>query len=601
MAIQKDARIRIKTQVTGQKQLDDLGDKMGRVEERTAGMSAKMALAVTAGNIFAGVATRLAGRMSDVARVALTWDDWVGKVDAGIGNLSESVAGIIGPLELVRAKTQLQNNEFAATDRQLQAVAKAAVVYSRINKTELSQSITQLVEAIRTGRDSGIRRLGIDVELTGNKSQKAAQALKVLEDRFADMKIEAENTNEKIAQMEGGLEKVLGRLGTAVLRSDPVKKFMKDTTGAIERVAGWVERWGDETGDLIREQRELEDIIKKGGTSFFKFGHSAKGAEEQLKRVRQRLDEIASRERMEKWASTVSDYEDRLDDLAKKMASTLGAGRLAGHTAAGGGLLFSAPDAPSSLPIKAKKKRGRGRGKRRPAPGLDDGGFAEAMGHRAAMSEGHTFTPEAEAFEGRAKVIGEVVFQADAATRAVQGLSGAFAEAGITGASMTDHFANLAGGMFSVADAAIQSGQSFGVAMANMVKQQLLAIAKLSAIESIKHLAAGFGMLGIHFGLPNPGSISHFAAAGIYAGIAGAAGGAGLGISSATAKSKAGGGAGAGSSSRRSPATPGGGTSPRRQREQQRPIVNVWVGRPNDPSASFFAQGRSQIAAEFSG
>lgn len=101
--------------------------------------------------------------------------------------------------------------------------------------------------------------------------------------------------------------------------------------------------------------------------------------------------------------------------------------------------------------------------------------------------------------------------------------------------------AQMAGGMWAAADAAIQGGQSFDVAMVQMVKSTLLGVAQQSTVKAVFETAEAFAALA-RWDIPS--ATNHFTSAGIFAAVAAGTGSVGLGISAA---SSGGGGAAASS------------------------------------------------------
>jgi hypothetical protein len=154
--------------------------------------------------------------------------------------------------------------------------------------------------------------------------------------------------------------------------------------------------------------------------------------------------------------------------------------------------------------------------------------------------------------------------------------------------------ANFAGGLFAVADAAIQSGQGFGMAMLQMVKSTLLGIAQQSIVKAIFQTAEGFAALATP-GLQGLAPL-HFKAAAIYGTVGVAAGAAGLAISAGTAPS--GGGAGTAASGR-APAPRSEFGTRSREREKSVTIVEVFFGDSRDRGAQRFArlQATGRVAA----
>lgn len=165
-------------------------------------------------------------------------------------------------------------------------------------------------------------------------------------------------------------------------------------------------------------------------------------------------------------------------------------------------------------------------------------------------------------------------------------------------------------GIVSIADArnaARRSAQAQGKSEAEVARAVRIAemqaraarmqsIRDVAAMEAIRQLGMGIGALGITWGIPNPSSIAHFAAAGVLGGLAGAAharsntlsdqaagmerGGGGLGGSGFGAPSSSGGGGGGGSGRQ---SIPGAGSQvpgspvPQPQQQQQAPPARTVI------------------------
>jgi hypothetical protein len=154
--------------------------------------------------------------------------------------------------------------------------------------------------------------------------------------------------------------------------------------------------------------------------------------------------------------------------------------------------------------------------------------------------------------------------------------------------------ANFTAGLWDVADALISGEVGLREAMLSMTKNLLLGLAKQATVEAIMETARGIAAQASTWGVPNPKSIGHFAAAATFGTVAGAAGAAGL---AASAMGRAAGGRGGDEANRRIQREQG--RSPtvgRRQREMQAINLNVYLGEPDNPSAIQLM--RKQLSAE---
>jgi len=136
-------------------------------------------------------------------------------------------------------------------------------------------------------------------------------------------------------------------------------------------------------------------------------------------------------------------------------------------------------------------------------------------------------------------------------------------------------------GLWMAADAAIQSGESFGSVVAKMVRQELYGVAARASVLALYYTGLGFAALA---GFLPTSAGQYFAAAGIMAGVAGAAGATAVGMSMAAKPS---GGAGGRGRAGGAGMGPGVGRTADKERKEKREInVTVFLGDKYDRSAA---------------
>lgn len=175
--------------------------------------------------------------------------------------------------------------------------------------------------------------------------------------------------------------------------------------------------------------------------------------------------------------------------------------------------------------------------------------------------------------------------------------------------SATSSVLGMASGMWQLADAAIQGQQSFGMAALGMIKAAALQMAGVMTTEALKaamyaglESAAGTAALGVTWGIPNPASVAHFTAAGMYGALAvkygiaaGVTGVGGLALSAGMASMSGGGGSAHGSGPSASSGASSGAVAPRatygtsKSDDSQRPIYVSLYLTPGDPAATALA------------
>ncbi len=222
-----------------------------------------------------------------------------------------------------------------------------------------------------------------------------------------------------------------------------------------------------------------------------------------------------------------------------------------------------------------------------------DGDLPEEAMNTAGLTEQIT------QYQGLSEMIQRLTSDQEELNQAVAGMAPAMSEADIAALqfseTMSTAFGELkdigmsalsgfADGLFTVMEAAIQSGQAAEVAMLKLVKSVLMGIAKMAAVKAIFYLAEFFGTF-------NPASLI---AAGMFAGVAALAGGAAIAVGTAIPSSTSSAKSSSASAARKTDTTK---PSFGKKIEDKRPInVNVFIGDPADPSTALLTTKQVQAA-----
>ena len=591
-------------------------------QQRQAGSTSKAFgfMTVVAGNLVTQGIALITKSMRDGVKVALDYEDWIGKDTEAIKGMRQASAGLISDLSLMKARTRLLNGDFNLTERELQAVTKAAVQFTRVNKTDFTTSLQKVTDVITRGTSRGMKDLGINVDLLGKSTVKTSEAIGLITDRFADMDIEAANTNERIAQTGNALSNMVGQMGTAILKS---KRFI----AVLQKIAS--------TAQSILAGFELgEDPARKRGL--------ARGQLEEQIRKRQKILETLNKLRLAKEGRTgfvlaglrpdpragKGDPLKFLRDIkALFKGSTISAQSLTTairlqrgeleKLQAQLGLMTAGEIGEAPIPLfKQRKVRtreitpGKGGGARRRKKRPPDivqqiAGKGELDTFGDIFGEEYTGIPGAPEggyqFDIAAAGLQKYAGASNAAVAADLARADALRQAGdaqkesidfLTGQG-TPALAQFTGGLWAAADAAIQGGDSMGLAVAKMVKATLLGLAQEATIKAVFY---GAEALAAAASLNFPAAAKFGAAAAIMGGVAAGAGTAGLLLSAATAQG--------GSTGRKKSATSktAGGTAYRpgfgRTVEPQRAIVlNLYINDPENPTQQVITDAMIQKAA----
>ena len=111
--------------------LKRVAGQMGKVISN--GSMFKNALSVAGGNVLSSVLGKITGQLANMVKLGLDTEDWIGKNDKAIEGMRTATKGLITDLDLMKAQTRLTTGDFKLNEEQLQAVAKAAIMLTRIN------------------------------------------------------------------------------------------------------------------------------------------------------------------------------------------------------------------------------------------------------------------------------------------------------------------------------------------------------------------------------------------------------------------------------------------------------------------------------------
>ena len=590
------------------------GDKAGQASTNIKSMGSSVAASATK-FLAAGAAILGFGRaIGSALRTGLDYEDWIGNNIKSLDGMKAATAGMISELELARTRTRLTTGDYKLNEEQLQAVAKAAIVLTRINKTSFATSLDNITKSIKTGSTRALKELGFNVDLLGKSSDKTAEAVAMVTKRFGGMSIAAENTNEKIDIAKNRFESMVGQVGQAILKSDALTTALQD----MSDVGEWLlKKWKGASPDNIYGLMTDKDLAEMGTSiDYLNFGIKKKLAET-AKAHKADLDKLVAQSvEAEKWADS---------ELAKLSGAK---GKKSGKAFADG-FKFEVSKIKSEMVPEFKAMADKLKAeasKTQPSIEfqidslfgflLDDAVASSAKvaaNVKAAMTAATSVPisniPLARIFDeemflklqaGNAEFasiktkMDAMAATGDVASAAYMKLAAQLNKVGAatvsaankvtafrtsvneTTADVVDMgigaFSSFASSLWSVADAAIQSGESFSAAIAKALKASLLALAAEATAKAIFSLA--------EYALSGFTDASKLVAAGLYGAVAIAAGAAGLGMSAATASSS-------GSTTAQSN-TPTGTQQFGQTVEDKRPVnINVFFNDPYDPSSAF--------------
>lgn len=216
-------------------------------------------MTVAAGNLVSRGISAIAGSMGEGIRVARDYEDWIGKDVAAIKGMRQASAGLISDLQLMKARTRLMNGDFALTEKQLQAVTKAAIHYTRVNKTEFSESLNKVTSAITRGTSRAMKDLGVNIDLVGKATVKTDDAISLITERFGEMDIKALNTNERLDQTRNAFQNIVGSIGAAILSSDLFVSALTRLSVSAKALMKGIEADSGHRGGVVESGKKIAE------------------------------------------------------------------------------------------------------------------------------------------------------------------------------------------------------------------------------------------------------------------------------------------------------------------------------------------------------
>lgn len=510
-----------------QKVLQALNGDTKSLSKATADLAGSYSLAFVKGSLYMTVLGGIKDTLRDTIKEGLDYEDWIGNATSSLSGMADASARLLSNLDMMRAKTRLTTGDLQANESQLNAVTKAAVAYTRVVKTDFKTSLDLITSSIVRGDTGALKEIGIQIDLAGTAAEKSAKALELIESRFGSMNVKAENTNEKIEQLGNAWKNFKGQVGAAVISTDAVQNSFNRAKAEMDLTRSAIGLFTTGMGQGTVEGRVYGKVIL-GIAENYRYwldlltGGTAGAA---IDRMREMVDISAA------WAASglsdkaqaavrgggggggavgISSIATLTADQEKKRAAA------SGKKETGGKVLQFRPHDPfdtPAFPVQKKPKREK-----------ELFGYEEILQPLPPLIDrtSEAVQRTAESFHDLNKHIHEAVAAlfagADAASGWRAGLAAATEYAAGAGVKALGDFT---AGLWAAADAAIMGSDTIGMAIAKTLKTTLLGIAQEASVKAIMATA--------EFLITK--EPSYLVAAGLYAGVAAVAGGAGLGLS----------------------------------------------------------------------
>ena len=172
--------------------------------------------------------------------------------------------GVVSAQDALKAQQTLVQAGIRVSTDQLATITRAAREYARATGTEVTASLEQLTDALRTNSAEGLGRFGVSLQQGQTGVTAFSSALGQLQQQQANTQASARTLREDLDKLPEGLM-ALGRAAMSAAEG-PLDSLMRALTGVVGASTGLrgVLRELGEAGDTIR-QRERQQATDAAG------------------------------------------------------------------------------------------------------------------------------------------------------------------------------------------------------------------------------------------------------------------------------------------------------------------------------------------------
>ena len=268
--------IQIDASVKGVDSIKTSTGEFQKLQVRVSGLSGAfdklgsvMTKSVLSGNLYTAAIGAASAAIGSAVQNALEWEDVVGKNSVTVNALTSAVGNLVSGVEAAKFQQSIFGEGLSLSTEQMLAAEKAAVAYARRHEVDIPTALEKVRRLILTGKGTFFAEMGMDVKLVGTASERTAQALRVLSDRFGDLQFSAENTDEKIKTVKNSLGDAFAELGAALLQSSPVQAGLGLFATTIGKAAEFIRGL---SSDLTKMTSSVGGFFDVMYTKLEKFG-----------------------------------------------------------------------------------------------------------------------------------------------------------------------------------------------------------------------------------------------------------------------------------------------------------------------------------------
>lgn len=231
---------------------DETGPAVDRARTRFGALGdfVRSRLVITLGDL-ERIARSVAGAIGGLVAAATEAEDSAAALDAALGRLGPSAAGVSAALQAqasaLQATTRYADDAivrgqaliaaYVDEEATLKRVTQAAVDLAAAKRIELGAAFDLLSKAA-AGSTETLGRYGVQLDEAIPKSQRFAAALERIEDLFGGRAAkDAQTFSGAVAKLGNALDDLAERAGLAITNSDALRRAIANLTGAVQSAA----------------------------------------------------------------------------------------------------------------------------------------------------------------------------------------------------------------------------------------------------------------------------------------------------------------------------------------------------------------------------
>lgn len=179
-----------------------------------------------------------------------------------IKEADKASGGLIDTQALYAEQMKIINAGHELTTKNYKALAAAAAKLGQEageSGEEITRRFKQYVSAISKGSTEVGRELGIAISSTGDSAKDTAKILRLVEERYKDVKVEADSLNDELFKLDNNWGTMLGLINKNISRGGELQK----TIGSLNTEWGKLNEWLEKEENWDGFHRQMDETIMR--------------------------------------------------------------------------------------------------------------------------------------------------------------------------------------------------------------------------------------------------------------------------------------------------------------------------------------------------